>query len=153
MRIDELAWVCQEAARDLARREPRPLPPAVVLPAPASTRVVKLADFPPDDAARHRAMDRFAEEEVLATSTPAYGFVAEGELDDGTEVVVVVYGAHDHPPQITAAPVAADGELGDFAEPEPLDPRAMPFVHPLQHAVDQVNEPPEPPGIPGFPSG
>jgi hypothetical protein len=152
VRPEELAYVCQEAARDLVGREDRPLPPTVVLPAPDATRVVMLRDLPDEDRARHAVLDRFARDEVIPGGHPAYGFVAEAELADGTDVVVVVYGAHGLAPRISAAPYAG-GELGEFTDDEPLDPWAMPFLHPLQHAVEQAGEPPAPPGIPGFGNG
>lgn len=153
MRIEELAWVCQEAARDLVERGSRPYPTTIVLPSPQATRVVTIPDFPPDDAGRAAVLDAFARDEILESSRPAYGFIAEAELAGGGDVLVVVYGAHSHPPQITAAGLGSDGELGEFADPEPLDPAAMPFIHPLQHAVEEVEEAPEPPGIPGFGDG
>ncbi|MDP9022784.1 MAG: hypothetical protein M3N57_08840 [Actinomycetota bacterium] len=149
MRIDELRWVCEEAARDLVSRADRPLPAAVVLPGPSATRVVRLPDLPDSDADRTAALRAVARDEVLATSTPAYGFVAEAELADGTDVVVVIYGAHGARPEVTAAPFE-DAGLGDFVDAEPLDPHALPFLRPLQEAVEQVREPPAPPGIPGF---
>lgn len=142
--------MCQEAAREIADRDSRPLPPTVVLPAPEATRVITLRDLPDDDHGRHAVMERFARDEMIPQGHPAFGFVAEAELADGTDVVVVVYGAHGLPPRIAAAPFEADDELGEFSDEEPLDPWAMPFLHPLQHAVEQAQEPPEPPGIPGF---
>lgn len=149
MNVEELAWVCQEAARDMVEREERPFPPAVVLPSPQATRIVTLPEFPDDERSRLGLMESFAEEEILAKSQPAYGFLSEAEVD-GDDVLIAVYGAHSTPPQITAAPLAPDGDLGEFNEPEPLDPNALLFIHALQHAVDQVDETPETPGIPGF---
>ncbi|MDQ4130948.1 MAG: hypothetical protein M3133_08180 [Actinomycetota bacterium] len=137
MRFEELAFVCQEAARDLVAHESRPLPAVVVLPGLRSTRLVRIPDWPDDDAARFALLSVLARDEILATSTPAYGFLAEAELDGGTEVLLVAYGAHKHRPHVTAAPFE-DGELGEFVAPEPLDPEALPFLHPLQHAVDAV---------------
>ncbi|MGH3441556.1 MAG: hypothetical protein ACRDUY_05840 [Nitriliruptorales bacterium] len=148
MRVEELAFVCEEAARDLLAREERPLPPAIVLPDPQATRVVTLPDFPDEDQARAAVLHAFAEAEILERSQPAYGFVAEAEVD-GDDVIVVVYGAHGTPAQVTAAPISEAG-LGDFVDPGPLDPAALPFLHPLQEAVERVTAPPEPPGIPGF---
>ncbi|HEX2028697.1 MAG TPA: hypothetical protein VHF25_11955 [Nitriliruptorales bacterium] len=142
MRIDELAFVCEEAARDLAARERRPLPPAVVLPGPQRTRVVTLPDFPDDDRGRHALLQALAADEIVATSTPAYGFLAEGELEDGNDVLVIVYGAQGHSARITAAPLGDDGALGAFSEPEPLAPEAMPFLHPLQDAVGSARQAP-----------
>lgn len=138
--------MCQEAARDLVAHESRPLPAVVVLPGPGSTRLVRIPDWPDDEPGRFALLSALARDEILATSTPAYGFLAEAELAGGGDVLLVVYGAQDHPPQITAAPFE-NSELGEFIEPEPLAPEALPFLHPLQHAVDAVQAPP---GIPGF---
>ena len=153
MNIEELRFVCQEAVRDLLANEERPLPASVVLPGATATRIVKLPEFPPDDVDRMRLLDRFAQDEILATDTPAYGFVSEAELDDGTDVVITVYGAHGHDARISAVPISGDGELGEFSDAEPLAEEALPFLHPLQHAVQEVTAPQEPddvPGIPGF---
>jgi hypothetical protein len=150
MREEELAYVCQEAARELAAREPRPLPPTLILPDPRATRLIRIPDFPADDERRALVLDQLAREEILDASRPAWGFVAEADLADGTDAVVAVYGAHGLPPSITAAPVATDGTLGDFSDPEPLDPEALPFLHPLQHAAEEVHEPPDAPGVPDF---
>ncbi len=51
--------------------------------------------------------------------------------------MAVAYGARWHAPEVTAAPLTDDG-LGEFAPPEELDPTALPFLHPLQHAVDAL---------------
>jgi hypothetical protein len=142
VRVEELQFVCEEAARDLAATEPRPLPAAVVLPAPQVTRLVKLPDFPDDDAGRAALLRSFARDEILAKHHPAYGFLAEAELDDGGDVLLVVCGAHSVPPRIAAAPLGQDRSVGEFTEPEPLAPRALPFLHPLQHAVEEVREAP-----------
>ncbi|MFN2556027.1 MAG: hypothetical protein ABR592_04020 [Nitriliruptorales bacterium] len=147
MQFEELAFVCREAARDLITHEPRPLPVVVVLPGPHSTRLIRIPDWPDDDHARFALMSTLAREEILATSTPAYGFLAEAELVGGGDVLLVVYGARRHPPHVTAAPFE-DSQIGEFSESEPLDPEAFPFLHPLQHAVDTVRQ--EPPGLPGF---
>lgn len=151
MRPDELEHVCKEAARDLVAREQRPLPPTVVLPDPQSTRLIRIPDLPDGDNERSVVLDALAREEIVNASRPAYGFLAEGELPDQTEVVIVVFGAHGLAPRITAAPFDETvGGLGDFVATEDLDPMAFPFLHPLQHAVDEVREPPPPPGLPGF---
>ncbi len=141
MRIEELAFVCQEAARDLVSRERRPLPATFVLPGAQATRLVTLPDFPTDDVERAAVLDAFTHDEMLPAAVPAYGFIAEAELVTSQDVVVVVYGARSHPPQITAAPFEADGSLGEFAPPEPLDPEALPFLRSLQHAVDHAAPP------------
>lgn len=150
MRIDELAFVCEEAARDLAARQQRPLPPAVVLPGPQRTRVVTLPDFPADDRGRQALLQALAADEIVATSTPAYGFLAEGELHDGSDVLVIVYGAQGHSARITAAAIGEEGALGEFSEPEPLAPEAMPFLQPLQQAVGSVRQAPPAPDVLGL---
>lgn len=67
---------------------------------------------------------------------PCWGFLAEASLGD-QDVMIAVYGARRHAPVISAAPFE-DGVLGEFMTDEPLDPTAMPFLHPLQHAVDAM---------------
>ncbi len=145
MRIDELQLVCQEAAQQIVARGERPLPATVVLPLPSITRVIGLPDFPDEDQGRERLLERLADDELRPANAPAYGFVAEGlaAAEDGTgviEVVVVVYGARGHHPWVTAAELGPDG-VGPFAEPEPLAPAAMPFLAPLQRAVDSARPP------------
>ncbi len=147
MRFEELAFVCQEAARDLIAHEPRPLPVVVVLPGPHSTRLVRIPEWPDDEVARFELMSALARDEILATSTPAYGFLAEAELASGGDVLLLVYGAHKRQPQLTAAPFE-DSQIGEFSESEALDPEALKFLHPLQHAVDAVREAPS--RLPGF---
>ena len=143
MRMEELDAVCRQAARDLLARQGRPLRPAVVLPLPDATRVASLPGFPDDDPARFDLLAAFARDRMRPANAPAYGFLAEAAWDTGSgpvDVVVAVCGARGHAPRVTAAPVRAgdDGEptLGDFVEPEPLDPTAFPFLSPLQHAAD-----------------
>lgn len=143
MRLEELSALCREAARDLLGREARPLPAAVVLPQPDASRIVTMPDLPPDDDARATVMERFAADEMRPIGAPAYGFVAEAELTTGQQpmdVVVVVYGARRQGAWISAAHLSAEG-LGEFAEDEPLDPHAMPFLAPLQRAVDEAGPP------------
>ncbi len=144
MRIEELELVCREAAAQIVGRGDRPLPPSMVLPLASATRVVALPDFPDDDGERFDLLTRFAEDEMRTTNAAAYGFVAEGAAQDDTgapmEVVVVVYGARGHHPQIVAAPLAGS-DLGPFTEPEALAPTAMPFLAPVQHAVDAASPP------------
>lgn len=142
MTIEELRALCEEAARDLIQQGQRPVPPTVVLPGPERTRLVSLPDFPDDDEARHDLMVAFTGDEMLDQQIPCWGFVAEAEVE-GADAVVVAYGARRHAPQVAAAPVG-DAELGDFGVPEDLDPTALPFLHPLQHAVDSL-EPEEGP--------
>lgn len=143
MRIEELEVVCQEAARNLAERETRPMPASVVLPLPSATRVTTLPDWPDDDAERFDLVARFATDVARPANAPCYGFVAEGMVDaedHQLEVVVVAYGARGQHPRVTAAPLTADG-VGEFAESEPLDPAAFPFLAPLQHAVNEATPP------------
>lgn len=137
MQFDELRYVCQEAALDLVRERERPLPATIVLPAPERTRLLTLPRFPDDDEERHAVLAQLAADEISTTSTPAWGFVAEAEID-GRDAVVVVYGARRHAPHLTASWFADDGDLEEFAPDEELDPTALPFLHPLQHAVDAL---------------
>lgn len=137
MQIEELRYVCQEAAIDLVRRE-RPVPPTVVLPGPERTRLLKLSGFPDDDEARHELLANLAADELVPGQVPCWGFVSEAELESGHDVVVVVYGARKHAPQVTASTFTAEGDLEEFVAAEELDPTAMPFLHPLQHTVDQL---------------
>lgn len=129
--------MCEEAAKDLVARGERPIPPTVVLPAAERTRLLTLPEFPDDDRARHDYLVQFAQDEVAATETPAWGFVAEAEVD-ATPAVVIVYGARKHAPYVSAAPFDDAGALGEFLPGEELDPTAMPFLHPLQHVVDSL---------------
>lgn len=137
MQFEELRYICQEAAVDLVGREERPLTPTVVLPGPERTRLVKLPGFPEDDEARHALVAQLAADEVVPGQVPCWGFVAEAEIDDDP-AVVVVYGARRHQPHLTASRIGEDGQLEEFVPSEELDPTAMPFLHPLQHAVDQL---------------
>ena len=143
MTFDELAGLCKEAARDLAERQDRPLPAAVVVPAPDATAVTVLPDFPDDDMARFDLLSRFAADRMVPANAPAYGFMAEATLDTDegpADVLLVVYGARRTRPHITAAPLGDEGP-GDFLPAEPLDPTAMPFLTPLQHAADGADPP------------
>ncbi len=143
MRIEELEVVCQEAARNVVEREPGGVPATVVLPLPSRTRVTALAQWPDDNQARAALLERFADEEMRPHNAPCYGFVAEGvaSADGGpVDVVVVAYGARGNHPRITAAVRTVDG-LGEFTDAEPLDPRAMSFLAPLQRAADEARAP------------
>ena len=143
MRIEELELVCLEAARNLAARDERPIPATVVLPLPQATRVTSLADWPDDDAQRLALLERFVEDVARPANAPCYGFVAEGVVDvegDAVDVVVVTYGARGQHPRVTVAPLIGKA-VGDFAEAEPLDPVAFPFLAPLQHAVNAATPP------------
>jgi hypothetical protein len=138
VQFDELRYVCQQAAMDLVRERARPLPPTVVLPATERTRLLTLPRFPDDDEQRHAIIAQLAADEVAATGTPAWGFVAEAEVAD-RDAVVVVFGARRHQPNLTASFFGDDGDLEEFAPDEELDPTALPFLHPLQHAVDALS--------------
>lgn len=142
MRFEELRFVCEEAAKELAARGERPVPATMVLPGPANTRLLRLAGFPDDDETRHAYLATFAQDRLVADQIPAWGFLVEG-IVDGHDVIVMVFGARKHAPHISAAPIDQDGTLGEFLPSEELDPTAMPFLHPLQHAVDSL--PAEPP--------
>ncbi len=137
MQFEELRFVCQQAALDLVRQKGRPVPPTVVLPGPDRTRLMTLPELPPDDEARHTVLAELAHDHVTADRVPCWGFVSEAEVE-GEDVVVVVYGARRHAPEITASRFTADGDLEEFVAAEPLDPTALPFLHPLQHAVDAL---------------
>lgn len=137
MRFEDLRFVCEEAAKDVVARGERPVRPTVVVPGEDKTRLLILPEFPPEDQERHDYLVNFAQEQILDRGVPAWGFLIEGELDD-RDVVVIAYGARKHAPQISAAPFKEDGTLGDFLPGEELDPTALPFLHPLQHAVDSL---------------
>ena len=137
LQFEELRFVCQQAAIELLRTRGRPLVPAVVLPGPERTRLMVLPELPEDDEARHRVLSELAREHVAAPGVPCWGFVAEAEVG-GSDVALVVYGARRHPPHLTASPFEEDGDLGEFVPAEELDPTALPFLHPLQHAVDAL---------------
>ncbi len=137
MQFEELRFVCQEAAVDLARTRGRPLPPTVVLPGAQRTQLLTLPELPADDEARHAVLAQLAQDHITAPGVPCWGFVAEAEVG-GQDAVVVVYGARRHAPHLTGARFDADGALGEFARAEALDPTALPFLHPLQHAVDAL---------------
>lgn len=148
MQFDDLRKLCMAAAMDLVDRGERPIPPTVVVPGGERTQLLALTGFPDDDQARHDYLATFAQDQLAANRVPAWGVVVEAEVN-GVDAVVVVYGARKKAPQLTAAPLEADG-LGGFVEPEELDPTAMPFLHPLQHAVDALPaEPPDRPDGPG----
>lgn len=137
MQFDELRFICQQAGLDVVANRGRPTPPTLVLPGPDRTRLLTVPEFPDDDETRHTVIAEIAFQEIATAQTPCWGFIAEAEVD-GTDVLVVVYGARRHPPEITAA--VFDGDTPDeFMAPERLDPTALPFLHPLQHAVDALS--------------
>ena len=137
MRFEELRYVCQEAAVDVVASRGRPVPPTVVLPGPERTRLVTLPAFPEEDEARHAVLAQLAADHVTAEQVPCWGFVAEADVG-GEDAVVVVFGARRHPPHLTAATFDEADGLDAFVPAEELDPTALPFLHPLQHAVDAL---------------
>lgn len=141
MQFEDLRKLSIAAAMDIVERGDRPVAATMVVPGGASTQILTLTDFPDQDEARHEYLANFAADQLAANRIPAWGFVVEAEIN-GVDAVVVVYGARKKAPELTAAPLLDDG-LGDFVASEQLDPTAMPFLHPLQHAVDQL--PAEPP--------
>ncbi|MBW3620609.1 MAG: hypothetical protein KY461_10215 [Actinobacteria bacterium] len=152
MEFSELRFVCQEAAVDLLASKGRPVPPTVVLPGPERTALLNIPDFPDDDEARHEVLAGLAAERIAAGGVPAWGFVAEADVQ-GRDALVVVFGARRHAPHLTAAFLDADDGVLEFAPDEELDPTALPFLHPLQHAVDSLpalDSPPDP-GTGGLP--
>ena len=141
MRIEELEVVCQEAARNVVARQERPLRPSVVLPLPEATRVITLPDWPDDDGSRTALLERFADEVMRPANAACFGFVAEGVAGDPPQdVVVLVYGARRVGAAISAT-ILHSGEVDEFVPSEPLDPAAMPFLRPLQDAVDAATAP------------
>jgi hypothetical protein len=137
MQFEELRFVCQEAASDLLRTRGRPLPPTVVLPGAERTQLLTLPELPDEDEARHAVIAQLALDRITGDGVPCWGFVAEAEVG-GQDAVVVVYGARRHAPNLTASLFDADGDLEGFVASEELDPTALPFLHPLQHAVDAL---------------
>jgi len=135
VQFEELRFITQQAAIDVLTKHPRPIPPTVVLPGPARTLLLTLPDLPDDDEARHAVLLRVAAEHVTAGAIPCWGFVAEADVG-GTDGVIAVFGARRHVPHISAALFATDDELDEFVTAEELDLTALPFLHPLQHAVD-----------------
>jgi hypothetical protein len=137
VQFEELRYVCQEAALDVLRSRGRPLPPTIVLPGPDRTRLITLPEFPDEDELRHAVLAQLALDEVTAERIPCWGFVAEAEVG-GEDAVVVAFGARRHAPHVTASTYDDDGQLAEFVPSEELDPSALPFLHPLQHAVDAL---------------
>ncbi len=140
MTLGELADLCREAARDLAGREARPLPAAVVLPGEETTEIVTLPGFPAGDDARAAALADFAEQRMRPRGVPCYGFLAEAELAGGGDVLLVAYGARGQGARVTAAPFE-DGGLAPFLDDEPVAHGALPFLAPLQAAADAAGPP------------
>lgn len=136
MKFEELRFVCEEAAKDVVSTGRRPVPPTVVLPGADRTRLLTLSDFPEEDEARHAYLAHLAYEQITVGGVPAWGFLVEAEVG-GQDAVAIVFGARKHAPHVSAAPLQQDA-LGEFVASEELDPTAMPFLHPLQHAVDAL---------------
>jgi hypothetical protein len=137
MQFEELRFVCQEAAVDVLDTHGA-VRPTVVLPGTEKTRLLALPSFPDEDEARHELLANLAADEIVAGQVPCWGFLAEAELEGGGDVVIAVYGARKHAPHLTAAMKLDDGTLDEFLPAEELDPVAMPYLHPLQHAVDAL---------------
>jgi len=137
VQFEELRFITQQAAVDVSGRHPRPLPPTVVLPGPARTLLLTLPELPDDDELRHLVIAELAAEHLTGGGVPCWGFVAEADVA-GQDGVIAAYGARRHTPHLSAALFAEDGVLGEFVPAEELDPTALPFLHPLQHAVDAL---------------
>jgi len=137
VQFEELRFITQQAALDVVGRHPRPVPPTVVLPGPARTLLLALPDLPGDDQLRHHVLAELAAEHLTGAGIPCWGFVAEADVA-GNDGMVAVFGARRHVPSISAALFTAAGDLDEFFPAEELDPTAMPFLHPLQHAVDAL---------------
>lgn len=135
MTIDQLRALIEEAARDLVDRTDRPHPVTVVVPLAGSTKVLSLEGFPDDDGARKDALSVLAAQHIVPANGPCFGFLAEATGPEGEDLLLVVYGARQRGSHLTAAVLDAAG-LGEFAPSEGLEPTAMPFLQPLQHAVD-----------------
>ena len=137
MQFEELRYICLEAAVDLVRQHGRPVAPAVVLPGPDRTRVVRLEGFPDTDDERHLYLERFAGTEISEAGVPCWGFISEATTDEA-EILMVAFGARLHRPHVTAAAVDDDGIPDEFLPSEEIDRDALPFLHPLQLAVDAL---------------
>jgi hypothetical protein len=137
MQFEELRFVTQEAALDVLAKRGRPIPPTVVLPGPARTLLLTLPDLPEADELRHAVFADLAADHLTGEGIPCWGFVAEADVA-GTDGLITVYGARRHAPHVSAALFTSTGELEEFVPAEQLDPTALPFLHPLQHAVDSL---------------
>ena len=137
VQFEELRFITQQAALDVVGRHARPVPPTVVLPGPARTLLLALPDLPGDDQLRHHVLAELAAEHLTGAGIPCWGFVAEADVA-GSEGVITVYGARRHTPHLSAALFNDEGGLDEFVTAEELDPTALPFLHPLQHAVDSL---------------
>jgi len=137
MQFEELRYVCLEAAVDAVRQHGRPVRPTVVLPGSGATRVVRLEAFPDSDEERHAYLERFANTEITAAGIPCWGFVAEGTTEAG-DVLMVAFGDRLHRPHVTASTFDQDDVPEEFIGSEEIDRDALPFLHPLQLAVDAL---------------
>jgi hypothetical protein len=137
VQFEELRFITQQAALDVIGRSPRPVPPTVVLPGPVRTLLLALPDLPEDDELRHAVFAELAADHLAAESIPCWGFVAEAEVA-GRDGMIAVFGARRHVPHVSAAWFDEAGDLDEFVAAEELDARALPFLHPLQHAVDAL---------------
>ena len=141
MTLDQLHLLIEEAARGVVERTDRPHPVTVVLPLEGATKVITLDGFPDDDTARHDALSVLAARQMVPANAACFGFLAEATGPQGEDLLVAVYGARQRGGYVTAAVLDESG-LGEFAPAEPLEPTAMPFLQPLQHAVDTASPPP-----------
>jgi len=137
VQFEELRFITQQAAVDVSEKHARPLPPTVVLPGPARTLLLTLPELPDEDELRHLVIAELAAEHLSGEGVPCWGFVAEADIA-GSAGLITVYGARRHTPHLSAALFDEDGVLGEFVPAEELDPTALPFLHPLQHAVDAL---------------
>lgn len=143
MTLDQLRLLVQEAAAEIANRHDRPLPVTVVLPLEGSTKVLSLDAFPDDDADRKEALSVLAANHMVPANAACFGLLAEATGPDGEDLYLAVYGARRRGALLTAATIGDEG-LSEFLDPEPLDPTALPFVQPLQHAADMAEAPDDP---------
>jgi len=137
VQFDELRFITQQAALDVVAKRGRPIPPTVVLPGPARTLLLTLPALPEEDELRHHVFAELAAEHLTGEQVPCWGFVAEADVA-GHDGVIAAYGARRHAPHLSAALFGADDGLDEFVAAEELDPTALPFLHPLQHAVDAL---------------
>lgn len=151
MTLDQLELLVQQAAEELAARHDDAVPVTVVLPLPGATRVLSLDAFPTDDAHRREALSVLAARQMVPANATCFGFLAEASGPAGEDLLVAVYGARRRGAFVTAAARQPDGGLSAFTAAEPLEPTAMPFLQPLQHAADMAEAPDDPAGGGGLP--
>lgn len=148
MTLDQLKLLIGQAAEELAERHDRPLPVTIVVPLEGATRVVSLDAFPDTDGDRKEVLSVFAARHMVPDNAPCFGFLAEATGPDGQDLLVAVYGARRRGSYVMAASLQEG--LSDFTDAEPLEPTAMPYLQPLQHAVDTATSP-EDGGAEGLP--